>query len=138
MTRLGCNFEGCSAFIQTLEPVTPVATYTCRAHVKKTPGKVLHFQDSQFDPGVRSGTDPRRYESGYTAPGKRDRGENPNEPGRHSSSTPNKFIDKIIKQASSELSGHKNREKIIDTLKEEVRDHNDGVTKSIDLGEISE
>ena len=136
MYRLICSFKECPAFIEVEGPVASVARYTCRLHVGKNPTADIHFQQSQFDPQIGSGTDPKFYEAGRGAFGVR-KGFNQEKSDelRSSSSSPRKFIEKVIRKAGPELANHENRDEIVEILKEDVRDHNVGVTKSGGSGE---
>lgn len=129
MNRINCSYKDCQTFIETPEPVTPVARYTCRQHVGKNSAADLHFQDSQFDPRIGDGADPRAYERGTFGSRKSGERDNTDVP-RHGTNAPRKFVDKIIRKAGPELTNHDNKDEIIEILKEDVRDQNVGVTKS--------
>jgi len=130
MKVIVCSFKGCLSFIETTEPVASVVKYTCRQHVGKNTAKEPHFQDSQFDPRVGAGTDPKAYEAARGLSGKKtDRSDDL----PHSSNIPRTFIEKVIKKAAPELDTHENRDEIMAVLTEEVRDHNDGVPKSKEI-----
>lgn len=130
MNKLICSFKDCPASIETPEPVSSVARYTCRQHTGKNPAADLHFQESQFDPQIGSGTDPKFYEVGRGVFGARKQfNQEKSDLGRNSVNAPRKFIDKVIQEACPELDNHENRVEIIEVLKVEIRDHNSGISK---------
>ena len=63
--RLNCRGEGCQASIEVGNGVLPFATYTCKNCVAKKSDDKVRFQESQFDPQIGNGTDPRVYERGH-------------------------------------------------------------------------
>lgn len=140
MNKINCSFKGCAASIETTEPVASVVKYTCRQHVGKNPAKEPHFQDSQFDPRISGGTDPKAYESGRSAFGSRKdfHRDKSNDGNRGGSNAPRKFVERIIKKAGPELQNHTNRTEIVEILKEDVRDANVGVAKSGDFGGLGD
>lgn len=130
MNKLICSFKDCQASIETPEPVSSVARYTCRQHTGKNPVAELHFQESQFDPQIGSGTDPKFYEAGRGVFGARKQfNQEKSDVGRNSANAPRKFTDKVIRKAGPELANHENRTEIVEILKEDVRDHNSGISK---------
>lgn len=133
MNKITCSFKDCRVFLETAEPVASVVRYTCRQHVGKNLGKELRFQETQFDPRVGDGTDPRAYERGGSVFPNRAR-KNTDEI-RAGGVAPKKFVDRIIKKAGPELQNHENRAEITEILKEDIRDANSGIAKSEESGE---
>ena len=44
-----CSHEDCTAYIETPEPVSPNATFTCRHHTGKDTRNTVRFQMYSFD-----------------------------------------------------------------------------------------
>ena len=127
-----CNYPGCLAQIEVNEDVSPKVGYTCRKHTGVGEDKV-RFQESQFDPGIGSGADPKFYERGSGF--KTTRGQRPEmsringrseEARNRPTGSPKRFSERIIEKAKSELSGHENADKILKILREDIRDNNSG------------
>ena len=112
--RLNCRGEGCQASIEVGEAL-PFATYTCKNHVAKKSENKLRFQESQFDPRIGSGTDPKAYERGHAA----SRGS-----ARPSSGSRAGSKKRNLEKLEKALTGHENREQIIKILKKDNAEDN--------------
>jgi hypothetical protein len=129
-----CNYPGCPAWIEVNEGVSPAVTYSCREHTQVGEDKV-RFQESQFDPEVGSGTDPKSYERGHQihnrfAYRKYETGDpsvDPKENPVHQNGRVKKT--RFVRQAEALLQGHENETKILDVLTEDVRDSNSGTDR---------
>lgn len=112
--RLNCRGEGCQASIEVGDAL-PFATYTCKNHVAKKSENKVRFQESQFDPRIGNGTDPKAYERGHGVTRSHPTG------GSSGSRTGKK---KNIEKLEKSLVGHENREQIIKILKKDNTEDN--------------
>ena len=122
---IACQMTDCPAVIEVQEPAQS-ARYTCRHHTRPAEDSV-RFQDSQFDPQIGAGTDPKSYERGSTRFGR-------SSPTigkiRSMSEAPKSYKKRVIEQAKLELIGHENSKEILRLLNLDVRDANSGTTKN--------
>lgn len=129
---LYCQTEGCPATIEVNESVSPAVKYVCREHTGRKENDV-RFQDSQFDPKIGAGTDPKAYERGQGFFGKGRRSEINRTTGRPESSRPTgsvkRYSENVIAKAAEELAVHENRDEILKVLREDIRDGNSGANR---------
>lgn len=57
MTKIKCSVESCAATFESDVPLSPKATYTCRAHTRPSKDEE-RFQKHQFDPDLRRSGSP--------------------------------------------------------------------------------
>jgi hypothetical protein len=112
--RLTCRGEGCQASIEVGNAL-PFATYTCKNHVAKKGDDKIRFQESQFDPKIGSGTDPKAYERGHAM-------SRSSHPAGSAGSRASK--KKSMEKVEKALVGHENREQIISILKKDNAEDN--------------
>jgi hypothetical protein len=125
---IACSTLDCPAVIEVPGPVSPTATYTCRKHTGQAEDKV-RFQESQFDPQIGAGTDPKSYERGAGRFGTHQSGRA--ETGKvQPISTSKSYRKRIVEQAKIELAGHENSKEILKILNADTRDANSGTTKN--------
>lgn len=123
--KVYCSQGNCSAYLEFSN--TTAAIYTCKNHVIKASDGV-RFQDYQFDPSMRQGTNPKTYEQGATPSITRQaQGTTPSIT-RHAQS-------RLIHKFDTVLANHENAVEILEVLNADVRDSNSGVNNSSDGNE---
>jgi hypothetical protein len=132
---VNCHKKNCPSSINIAGPLSSNFKYTCRNHTAVDDNDV-HFQDCQFDRQIGSGTDPKAYERGIGFSGTRgvrpvNSSINGNTEKTRLLSYPRgssvRFRKRLIERAGKELAGHKNADKILKILREDIRDSNSGV-----------